>query len=78
MMLDLDEAGYITLRRGRRGDARDRTAGRRPTASRNCSRPSGRACSPPGDVRADATKRVSGAVGDGALAVRFAHEVLQA
>jgi thioredoxin reductase (NADPH) len=31
-----------------------------------------------GDVRAGATKRVSGAVGDGALAVRFAHEVLQA
>ena len=31
-----------------------------------------------GDVRAGATKRVAGAVGDGALAVRFAHEVLQA
>ena len=31
-----------------------------------------------GDVRAGATKRVSGAVGDGALAVRFAHQVLQA
>jgi thioredoxin reductase (NADPH) len=30
-----------------------------------------------GDVRAGATKRVAGAVGDGALAVRFAHEVLQ-
>jgi thioredoxin reductase (NADPH) len=29
-----------------------------------------------GDVRADASKRVAGAVGDGALAVRFAHEVL--
>lgn len=28
-----------------------------------------------GDVRAGATKRVSGAVGDGALAVRFAHQV---
>jgi thioredoxin reductase (NADPH) len=31
-----------------------------------------------GDVRAGATKRVAGAVGDGALAVRFAHQVLQA
>ncbi len=29
-----------------------------------------------GDVRADASKRVAGAVGDGALVVRFAHEVL--
>jgi len=31
-----------------------------------------------GDVRAGAAKRVAGAVGDGALAVRFAHQVLQA
>jgi thioredoxin reductase (NADPH) len=31
-----------------------------------------------GDVRAGATKRVAGAVGDGALAVRFAHQILQA
>jgi len=30
-----------------------------------------------GDVRSGAAKRVAGAVGDGALAVRFAHEVLQ-
>jgi thioredoxin reductase (NADPH) len=29
-----------------------------------------------GDVRADASKRVAGAVGDGALVVRFAHELL--
>jgi thioredoxin reductase (NADPH) len=29
-----------------------------------------------GDVRAEASKRVAGAVGDGALVVRFAHEVL--
>jgi thioredoxin reductase (NADPH) len=29
-----------------------------------------------GDVRADASNRVAGAVGDGALVVRFAHEVL--
>ena len=29
-----------------------------------------------GDVRAGATKRVAGAVGDGALAVRFVHDLL--
>jgi hypothetical protein len=29
-------------------------------------------------VRAGATKRVAGAVGDGAMAVRFAHETLAA
>jgi thioredoxin reductase (NADPH) len=29
-----------------------------------------------GDVRSGATKRVAGAVGDGGLAVRFAHDVL--
>jgi thioredoxin reductase (NADPH) len=31
-----------------------------------------------GDVRADASKRVAGAVGDGAMVVRFAYEVLAA
>ena len=31
-----------------------------------------------GDVRAGAPKRVAGAVGDGAMAIRFAHEVLDA
>ena len=29
-----------------------------------------------GDVRAGASNRVAGAVGDGAMAVRFAHDVL--
>ena len=29
-----------------------------------------------GDVRAGASKRVAGAVGDGAMVVRFAHDVL--
>jgi thioredoxin reductase (NADPH) len=29
-----------------------------------------------GDVRSGASKRVAGAVGDGALVVRFAHDVL--
>jgi thioredoxin reductase (NADPH) len=31
-----------------------------------------------GDVRSEATKRVAGAVGDGALAVRFVHQLLDA
>ena len=31
-----------------------------------------------GDVRADASKRVAGAVGDGALVVRFAYDVVAA
>ena len=31
-----------------------------------------------GDVRAEALNRVAGAVGDGALAVRFVHDVLAA
>jgi thioredoxin reductase (NADPH) len=31
-----------------------------------------------GDVRSGASKRVAGAVGDGAMVVRFAHEVLSA
>ena len=31
-----------------------------------------------GDVRTGATNRVAGAVGDGALAVRFVHDVLTA
>jgi len=31
-----------------------------------------------GDVRAGAAKRVAGAVGDGAPAVRLAHQVLEA
>jgi len=30
-----------------------------------------------GDVRSAATKRVAGAVGDGALAVRFVHQLLE-
>ena len=34
--------------------------------------------SSPRDVRAAATNRVAGAVGDGALALRFAHQVPQA
>jgi thioredoxin reductase (NADPH) len=30
-----------------------------------------------GDVRSGASKRVAGAVGDGAMVVRFAHDVLE-
>ena len=77
MMLDLDEAGYI--RCGDEAAASDgpnrwRTSDRRPHLLETV-RPGVFAA---GDVRAGATKRVSGAVGDGALAVRFAHQVLQA
>jgi thioredoxin reductase (NADPH) len=77
MMLDLDEAGYIKC-----GDgvAAPDGAGHWPSTDRQpflleTARPGVFAA---GDVRAGATKRVSGAVGDGALAVRFAHQVLQA
>ena len=77
MMLDLDQAGYI--RCGDEAAASDgpyrwRTSDRRPHLLETV-RPGVFAA---GDVRAGATKRVSGAVGDGALAVRFAHQVLQA
>jgi thioredoxin reductase (NADPH) len=77
MMLDLDEAGYIKCGEDagacdgpNRWGATDRQPHLLETVW-----PGVFAA---GDVRAGATKRVSGAVGDGALAVRFAHEVLQA
>ncbi len=77
MMLGLDDAGYI-----RCGDAAADCDGphhwhptdRRPHLLETVW-PGVFAA---GDVRAGATKRVAGAVGDGALAVRFAHDVLQA
>ena len=76
MMLDLDEAGYI-----RCGD--DAADGEGPHRWRTDRQPHLLETVWPGvfaagDVRAGATKRVAGAVGDGALAVRFAHQVLQA
>jgi thioredoxin reductase (NADPH) len=77
MMLDLDEAGYIRCGDGAadsEGPNRWRASDRRPHLLETV-RPGVFAA---GDVRAGATKRVSGAVGDGALAVRFAHQVLQA
>ena len=76
MMLDLDEAGYIKCGNGAatgRGPNRWRLTDRQPHLLETVW-PGVFAA---GDVRAGATKRVSGAVGDGALAVRFAHQVLQ-
>ena len=77
MMLDLDQAGYITC-----GDGAAACEGpnRWPAADRSphlleTTWPGVFAA---GDVRAGSTKRVSSAVADGALAVRFAHQVLQA
>jgi thioredoxin reductase (NADPH) len=77
MMLDLDQSGYIRCgdeAADSDGPYRWRTSDRRPLLLETV-RPGVFAA---GDVRAGATKRVSGAVGDGALAVRFAHQVLQA
>jgi thioredoxin reductase (NADPH) len=75
-MLALDEAGYIRCGDGAaacEGPNRWRASDRRPHMLETVW-PGVFAA---GDVRAGATKRVSGAVGDGALAVRFAHQVLQ-
>jgi thioredoxin reductase (NADPH) len=77
LMLDLDEAGYIKC-----GDGAAACEG--PNRWRSTDRPPHLletvwpGVFAAGDVRAGATKRVAGAVGDGALAVRFAHQVLQA
>ncbi len=76
-MLDLDEAGYITCGDGAaacEGPNRWPSTDRQPHLLETVW-PGVFAA---GDVRAGSTKRVSGAVGDGALAVRFAHQVLQA
>ncbi len=76
MMLSLDEAGYIRCGDGAascEGPNRWRSTDRGPHLLETVW-PGVFAA---GDVRAGATKRVAGAVGDGALAVRFAHEVLQ-
>ena len=75
MMLELDEAGYIRCGEGAAscdGPNRWRESGRPPHMLETVW-PGVFAA---GDVRAGATKRVAGAVGDGALAVRFAHQVL--
>jgi thioredoxin reductase (NADPH) len=76
MMLELDEAGYIRCGEGAgscEGPNRWRESDRRPHMLETVW-PGVFAA---GDVRAGASKRVAGAVGDGALAVRFAHQVLQ-
>ena len=75
-MLHLDEAGYIACGEGAagcEGPNRWQATDRQPHLLETVW-PGVFAA---GDVRAGATKRVSGAVGDGALAVRFAHEILQ-
>src|SRR5215207_3708215 len=76
MMLDLDEAGYITCGEGAaacEGPNRWPTSDRAPQLLET-TWPGVFAA---GDVRAGSTKRVSNAVADGALAVRFAQQVLQ-
>jgi thioredoxin reductase (NADPH) len=77
MMLSLDETGYI-----RCGDGAATCEGPNRWPSRDRQPHLLETVWPgvfaAGDVRAGATKRVAGAVGDGALAVRFAHQMLQA
>jgi thioredoxin reductase (NADPH) len=76
LMLDLDEAGYIKCGEAaaaREGPHQWPLDDRQPQLLETVW-PGVFAA---GDVRAAATKRVAGAVGDGALAVRFAHQVLQ-
>jgi thioredoxin reductase (NADPH) len=76
LMLELDPAGYILCGNGAAdcdGPVRWPERDRRPHLLETVW-PGVFAA---GDVRAGATKRVASAVGDGALAVRFAHEVLQ-
>jgi thioredoxin reductase (NADPH) len=77
MVLDLDEGGYIRCGEGAAdcaGPNRWPSADRQPHLLETV----WPGVFGAGDVRAGATKRVAGAVGDGALAVRFAHQVLQA
>ena len=74
-MLALDPARLPALRQRRRGRARATSlaAEDREPHLLETVRPGVFAA---GDVRAGALNRVAGAVGDGALAVRFVHEVL--
>jgi thioredoxin reductase (NADPH) len=74
-ILAVDPAGYLLCGSGAadcRGHLRWPLADRAPNLLET-TRPGVFAA---GDVRADAPRRVAGAVGDGALAVRFAHSVL--
>jgi thioredoxin reductase (NADPH) len=75
MVLGLDPAGYVACGDGAmscEGPNRWTASDRRPQLLETVW-PGVFAA---GDVRAGASKRVSGAVGDGALAVRFAHSLL--
>jgi thioredoxin reductase (NADPH) len=76
MVLDLDRAGYVTCGEGA---ARCEGPNRWPLGDRqpHLLETVWPGVFAAGDVRAGATKRVAGAVGDGALSVRFAHDVLQ-
>jgi thioredoxin reductase (NADPH) len=77
LILDLDEAGYIKCGQAAaagEGPYRWPLSDRQPHLLETMW-PGVFAA---GDVRAAATKRVAGAVGDGALAVRFAHQLLHA
>ena len=74
-MLAVDEAGYLLCGPGTRACEDERCwpeNGRDPYLLETV-RPGVFAA---GDVRSAATKRVAGAVGDGAIAVRFVHELL--
>jgi thioredoxin reductase (NADPH) len=74
-MLALDAAGYLVCGAGAakcNGHLRWPLADREPHLLETV-RPGVFAA---GDVRAEAAKRVAGAVGDGAMVVRFAHDVL--
>jgi thioredoxin reductase (NADPH) len=74
-MLAVDEAGFLLCGEGARDHHGDRgwpEHGREPFLLETV-RPGVFAA---GDVRSAATKRVAGAVGDGAMAVRFVHELL--
>jgi len=74
-LLALDDAGYLLCGRGVancQGHLRWPLTDREPHLLETV-RPGVFAA---GDVRAEASRRVAGAVGDGALVVRFAYEVL--
>jgi thioredoxin reductase (NADPH) len=76
-MLELDAAGYLACGDGAAdcsGPNRWQVSDRRPLLLETV----WPGVFGAGDVRAGASKRVAGAVGDGALAVRFAYQVLQA
>jgi thioredoxin reductase (NADPH) len=77
LMLELDEAGYIRCGEsaaGCHGPHGWPESDRRPHLLETV----WPGIFAAGDVRAGASKRVASAVGDGALAIRFAHDLLHA